>query len=83
MALSFSNWNREMEGRLESHILSGAIAIWVWGKIRPPGPCFHLPGFHLGYLFLTHSQMARFREALHMVFGFGNPEMARLFVGSP
>ena len=20
------------------------------------GPCFHLPGFHLGYLFLTHSQ---------------------------
>ena len=20
------------------------------------GPCFHLPGFHLGYLFLTHGR---------------------------
>ena len=23
------------------------------------GPCFHLPGFHVGYLFLTHSSMSR------------------------
>ena len=39
------------------------------------GPCLHLPGFHFGYLFLTHSQMmmplrpwfqsgARFRPSL-------------------
>ena len=23
------------------------------------GPCFHLPGFHLGYLFLTHSHLRK------------------------
>ena len=23
------------------------------------GPCFHLPGFHRGYLFLTHSQLRK------------------------
>ena len=22
------------------------------------GPCFHLPGFHFGYIFLTHSHMS-------------------------
>ena len=38
------------------------VARWVWVKIKPPGtagfgPCFRFPGFHLGYLFLTHSQM--------------------------
>ena len=27
------------------------------GKIAGVGPCFHLPGFYLGYRFLTHSQM--------------------------
>ena len=26
-------------------------------KIALGGPCFHLPGFHLGYLLLTHSHM--------------------------
>ena len=31
---------------------------WVWVKIKAPGdrgvcPCFLLPGFHVGYLFLT------------------------------
>ena len=36
---------------------------WVWVKIKPPGdrrfgPCFHFPGFHFGYIFLTHSHMA-------------------------
>ena len=36
--------------------------IWVWVKLNHQGttgfsPCFHLPGFHLGYLFLTHSHM--------------------------
>ena len=34
---------------------------WVWAKMRPPGNsrffshCFHLPGSHFGYLFLTHN----------------------------
>ena len=27
-------------------------------------PCFHLPGFHFGYLFLTHSQVKRDRFCL-------------------
>ena len=35
---------------------------WVWVKINHKGttgfsPAFHLPGFHLGYLLLTHSQL--------------------------
>ena len=34
---------------------------WVWVKSKPPGKAcfshgFHLPGFHFGYPFLTHSQ---------------------------
>ena len=36
---------------------------WVWlkikqgGGLRRFGPCFHLPGFHFGTGFLSHSQM--------------------------
>ena len=37
---------------------------WVWLKSKQEGPtagfgpCFHLPGFHFGTGFLSHSQMA-------------------------
>ena len=36
---------------------------WVWLKIKQEGqtagfgPCFHLPGFHFGTGFVSHSQM--------------------------
>ena len=38
------------------------IHIWVWVKTKPQGiagfgPCCHLPGFHFGCIFLTHSHM--------------------------
>ena len=38
--------------------------MWVWSKLthqdmdhRLNRPCFHLPGFNFGYLFLTHSHV--------------------------
>ena len=31
-------------------------AVWVWVKIKPRGK-FHLPWFHFGYLFLTHTHV--------------------------
>ena len=42
-------------------------ANWVWVKIKPPGTAcfshgFHVPGFDLGYPFLTQRQL--FREFL-------------------
>ena len=42
-----------------STILRHPVRIWVWLKISPAdfGPWFHLPGFHFGYRFLTHSHM--------------------------
>ena len=36
------------------------------------GPCFHLPGFHFGYICLTHTQMERPR------FGFPAPTWCAL-----
>ena len=30
-------------------------------------PCFHLPGFHFGYIFLTHSQIRKW----HLLFQWG------------
>ena len=38
--------------------------IWVWLKIKQEGqtagvgPCFHLPGFHFGTGFLSHSHIS-------------------------
>ena len=42
--------------------VSGLKNNWVWGKINHQGtagfnPCFHLPGLHSGYLFLTYTQI--------------------------
>ena len=41
------------------------LELWVWVKITPPrktagfSPCTHLPAFHFGYPFLTHSPPAQ------------------------
>ena len=41
----------------------GASRFWVGARSRPRNwtagfsSCVHLPGFHVGYLFLTHSQI--------------------------
>ena len=46
----------------EGHVSGGALR-WVWLKIKQEGqtagfgPCFHLPGFHFGTGFLSHSQV--------------------------
>ena len=52
-----------------SHFLALCLPMRVWVKISPPGtagfgPCFHLPGFHLGYRFLTHSHVVHVLPSL-------------------
>ena len=53
-------WSQFMASQGTSH---HSCYKWVWVKINHQGTagfgsCSHLLGFHLGYLFLTHSQMA-------------------------
>ena len=50
------------------------VPFWVWLKIKQEGqtagfgPCFHLPGFHFGTGFLSHS-----------LFGLGGPHICLVF----
>ena len=54
-------WNQ----RLKPAVCPGSSILkspFGWVKTKAPGygpqvfgPCFHLPGFHFGYIFLTHS----------------------------
>ena len=34
-------------------------------------PCFHLPGFHFGYIFLTHSQVTNKKDVMRVSQGIG------------
>ena len=57
------------------HVAPGPASLWVLGcgsKLNDRrgyagfGPCFHLPGFHFGTGFLSHSHLASGRQKVHI-----------------
>ena len=71
IAWRFQTWHKRGGLAMAKHKLQIS---WVWLKIKELGLrgfslCCHLPGFHFGYPFLTHSQLANLRTRFHKAAG--------------
>ena len=78
----FYGFRSACHGLRRTGVYVGVVSTWYGSKLNQQGtagfgPCFYLPGFHFGYIFLTHSHVG-FASTFPVVCGsFGRDERGR------